>query len=630
MAEKEQAEKRYEHFALAKAPDWKYTPKKPNKGVPVPYWTIARFDDAINTAKNSNGRKNDYFISVSRAPISRGGEAGKGKGVFTNAYMDEFEPKEWSKTLHIDQGLAVFNGHMGTINKGNAPAKVYTNVTPTGAIADKACWEQLKTNMAALGVTSKDRMFADPAGCGKDVLSGAWNTVAGDVQAAGDLLGNIWGGIKAFFSDPLGSAGKAVDGLKKFGNQAYEAGKQVVSVIEGLRNGSITMDDLLDFAADMLGDALCAVAQQVEDMVKNGKGCEAVGVLVGMAAEQVAIAAATAGVGAAASGAAKGAQLLAKAGVTKGDDIAKAIAKLKNFKKEQKALQAAEKDKKVPHEPPKRDSHTPGDKTPDICPLCPVVGNPVNPVLGVKVQAGQEEIDFDLPAPLPLPWQRTYVSSNAHVGWLGQGWSVPFSMFVHERRGRSGLQLVLVDEFGRDIVFPELRPGESHFQEYEQVTLTALEADWLVLSAPDQAQHLLFGLLPGKGRRRYALRAIIDRNNNVVRLSYDADGLPSHIVDSAGRVLGLRFEPVGPSTTPAPTSQRLTRIDLLAGPGHHGETALAASPVPLVTYRYSAQGDLVAVVDRLGQVRRQFEYQAHLLTPAPCPAACVLSTPTTV
>ncbi|CAB5707770.1 Cell wall-associated polypeptide CWBP200 [Delftia tsuruhatensis] len=614
MATPEQAEKRHEHIAVAKAADWKYTPQKPNKGVPVPYWTVSYFDEAVNTAGNSNGRRNDYFISVSRVPTSRGGEAGKGKGVLSNAYMDEFEPKEWSNTLQIDQGKAVFHGHMGTINKGNAPAKVYTNVNPAAAIADRACWEQLQTNMAALGVASKDRMFADPAGCGKDVISGAWNQVAGDVQAAGDLLGSLWGGITAFFSDPLGTAGKAVDGLKKFGTQAYEAGKQVVSVVEGLRNGSITMQDLLDFAGDMLQDGLCDVARQVEEMVKNGKGCEAVGMLLGIAAEQVAIAVATAGAGAAASGAAKGAQVLAKAGIGKGDDIAAAIKKLKDFKKRQKDGHGD--GHKPPADPGKKDSSTPGSKAGDACPLCPVVGNPVNPVLGVKVQAGAEELDFELPAPLPLPWQRTYVSSNAHVGWLGQGWTTPLGIHLEERRTQRGPQWVLVDEFGRDIVFPTLRPGESHFHEYEQITLTALETGWLELSPPDQSQHLLLGRLAGQ-TRRYVLRAIVDRNDNIIRIDYGDDGLPRHITDSAGRVLGLHFETLG--TPPADASrrgaaQRLTRIDLLAGPGQRDQPPARTNGQALVVYRYDAGGDLIAVIDRQGQTCRQFEYSNHILT----------------
>ena len=628
MATPEQAEKRHEHIAVAKAPDWKYTPQKPNKGVPVPYWTVAYFDEAIHTANQSNGRKNDYFISVSRVPVSRGGEAGKGKGVLSDTYMDEFEPTEWSNTLHIDQGFAVFHGHAGTINKGNAPARVYTNVNPADAIADKACWEQLKTNLSALGVTGKDRLFADPVGCGKDAISGAWNLLAGDVQAAGGLLEGLWGGIKSFFSDPIGTAGAAIDGLKQFGQRAYESGKQVVSVIEGLRNGSITMDELMEFAADMMQESLCSLAQQIEDMIKNGKGCEAVGLVLGMAAEQVGIALVSAGMGNAAKGAqalakagGKGAQLLAKAGISAGDDIAESIKKLKSYKQKLKDGNDKDLPKKPPREAGSKDSSTPGTRPSPTCVLCPQVGNPVNPVLGVKVQAGEEDLDFDLPAPLPLPWQRSYVSGNAHIGWLGQGWSTPLSLFIEEKRSPRGVQLVLVDEFGRDILFPPLRPGEHHFHDHEQITLSALQAGWFELSAPDKAQHLLFGRL-AEGDTRYPLRAIIDRNDNIIRLHYPENAAhPERITDSAGRILALRFETLPqiagesrPSGQNAP-QKRLTRIDLIAGPGAwDAPPPIKLPPQPLVTYAYNEAGDLVSVRDRLGRLARQFEYRRHLLT----------------
>ena len=611
MATPEQAEKRHEHIAVAKAPDWKYTPQKPNKGVPVPYWTVAYFDEAIHTANQSNGRKNDYFISVSRVPVSRGGEAGKGKGVLSNTYMDEFEPTEWSNTLHIDQGFAVFHGHAGIINKGNAPAKVYTGVNPADAIADKACWEQLKTNLSALGVAGKDRLFADPVGCGKNAISGAWNQIAGDVQAAGGLLEGLWGGIKSFFSDPIGTAGTAIDGLEQFGQQAYESGKQVVGVIEGLRNGSITMEDLMDFAADMMQGTLCSMAEQVEEMVKNGKGCEAMGVILGVAAEQVALVAATMGAGTAA----KGAQLLVKAGVSKGDDLAAAIKKLKNYKKKFKNGNDKDIPKKPPKAPGKNDSSTPGTRPSPTCVLCPQVGNPVNPVLGVKVQAGEEDLDFDLPAPLPLPWQRSYVSSNAHIGWLGQGWSTPLSLFIEEKRSPRGKTLTLVDEFGREILFPPLRPGEQHFHDYEQVTLKCLQAGWFELSTPDQSRHLLFGRL-AEGDKRHPLRAIIDRNDNIIRIHYDPVGaLPERITDSAGRILALHFETLPQQADATPAAKRLTRIDLIAGPGAWDTPPpIGLPPQPLVTYAYNEAGDLISVRDRLGRIHRRFEYRRHILT----------------
>ncbi|QRF55106.1 RHS repeat-associated core domain-containing protein [Variovorax paradoxus] len=595
MAAPEQAEKRHEHFALAKAPDWKYTPLKPDKGVPVPYWTISYFDESVKTANRSDGRTNEYFLDRSRVPVSRGGEAGKGKGVMSGTYMDEFEPKEWSQTLHIDGGLAVFNGHTGTINKGNAPAKVYTSINPEQAIADKACWEQMKTNMAALGVASKDRMFADPAGCGKDVLSGAWNTITGDVAAVGDMLGSVWGGIKAFFSDPLGSMGSAVDGLQKFGTQAVEAGKQVVGVINGLRDGSITMDDLLDFAADMLQDQLCEIAAQVEEMVKQGKGCEAVGVILGQTAEAVAVSLATAGVGAAAGGATKAAQLMAKAGITKGDDIAAAIRKLKEFKK---------KHKERPHEGgephPRRladgeDSSTPGDGRSPPCVVCPLVAHPVNPVLGCKVLADGMELDFELPALMPLVWQRTYTSSNARSGWFGQGWALKLDARIETRRTPGGRRLVLIDEYGREVMFPLLAPGGRHYNEFEQFALSAPDADHLELLGPAGSPRLVFG----KAGTRYLLDAIVDRNDNALRIRYGAQSLPVRIEDSAGRAFLPVFE------TLAGGAVRIRRVAL--------ERTAGQPPVTLVTYDYSAEGDLVRVVDRSGHVAREFEYIEHMM-----------------
>jgi RHS repeat-associated protein len=620
MAAPQQAEKRREHFALAKAPDWKYTPKKPNKGVPVPYITISYFNEAVNVANQSNGRTNDYFISTSRVPKSYNGQAGKGNGVLSNAYMDEFEPKEWSNTLKIDQGLAVFDGHMGTINKGNTSAKVYTSSTVAEAVADKACWEQMKTNTAALATTTKDKMFDDPAGCGKDVVSGAWGKITGDVGAAGDMLGSVWGGIKSFFSDPLGSLSSAVDGLKKFGSKAVEAGKQVVSVVDDLRTGKLTMQDLLDFAADMAQDQLCAMAAEIEKMVKEGKGCQAVGILVAEAAETVALSIATAGVGGAAT---KGAQMLAKMGIGKGDDIASAIRKWKAYKKSKK--DGTDGPSKPPTVDAKKDSSTPGkDKHPDACPLCPGVGQPVNPVLGVKVQADAKDLDFDLPALFPMPWQRTYVSSNAFVGWLGQGWTSPISSFIERRKTRYDEMYFFVDEFGREVPFSCVPEGSSDFNRYEQITLSALSNGKLEICSGDGSVRYLFAPLNisqtdqraqrSKKNKRLVLVGMVDRNEQVIRITYGDHGLPQYIIDSAGRTIGLGFQGLGNETSSRDqTPIRLTRVAELRNAKQGQRTGNNIEIVDLVRYEYDAQGDLTAVRNRLCEIARQFRYVNHIL-----------------
>lgn len=62
------------------------------------------------------------------------------------------------------------------------------------------------------------------------------------------------------------------------------------------------------------------------------------------------------------------------------------------------------------------------------CKLTAAVGMPVNAILGIKILSGDTETDFVLDSPVPLVWQRSYYSDQQGNGWLGQGWSLPFSL----------------------------------------------------------------------------------------------------------------------------------------------------------------------------------------------------------
>ncbi|EOW3295027.1 DUF6531 domain-containing protein, partial [Escherichia coli] len=71
-----------------------------------------------------------------------------------------------------------------------------------------------------------------------------------------------------------------------------------------------------------------------------------------------------------------------------------------------------------------------GAPTGVACSVCPggmTSGNPVNPLLGAKVQSG--ETDLALPDPLPFILSRTYSSyrtkTPAPVGIFGPGWKAP-------------------------------------------------------------------------------------------------------------------------------------------------------------------------------------------------------------
>lgn len=116
-----------------------------------------------------------------------------------------------------------------------------------------------------------------------------------------------------------------------------------------------------------------------------------------------------------------------------------------------------------------------GDGGAVACSACPggvTVSNPVNPLLGAKVQFGATELDFALPGPLAVVWQRHYSSyvgpAGAESGILGQGWRLPFEMHLK----LSGEKTELFDTKNRVITFGPLAPGE---QEHSR-----LEGFWLL------------------------------------------------------------------------------------------------------------------------------------------------------
>ena len=247
---------------------------------------------------------------------------------------------------------------------------------------------------------------------------------------------------------------------------------------------------------------------------------------------------------------------------------------------------------------------------------------------------GPEDLDFDLPAPLPLPWQRTYASDFAQVGWLGQGWSTPLSLQI--QRVADGL--VLVDEQGRRIPLPEPRVGEPYHSRFEQFVFAATEEGGFEIYPEGGDVHLRFGALgltedaDATTRSQAALHVLthlVDANGNAVQVVYgslppelrqpgafaaeDAAALilPQGLIDSAGRHLRFDFAPLGSADEPRlpghPRGARLVRVVQLTAPAERGA---AAQPLPqpreLVSYAYSEAGDLIEVRNVLGQTTRQF------------------------
>lgn len=227
------------------------------------------------------------------------------------------------------------------------------------------------------------------------------------------------------------------------------------------------------------------------------------------------------------------------------------------------------------------------------CANCPglLVGHPVNPISGAKILAGEGELDFFLPAVLPLAWQRSYSSQSRRLGWLGQGWSLPYEVSLR----LSATEVVIDDAFEREVTFSLPQPGESIYSPYEKITLLRSAENKFELVDQDGLRRQFS--VPSPGAQVALLTGLVDRNGNALTLSYGARQLPSRIEDSSGRVYILSFQECGPQV-------RLAQVRLSGG---EGEETLAA-------YAYDGAGDLVEVRNRAGAIARTYAYRNHILT----------------
>jgi hypothetical protein len=117
-----------------------------------------------------------------------------------------------------------------------------------------------------------------------------------------------------------------------------------------------------------------------------------------------------------------------------------------------------------------------GDSGGKACSICPggmAVGSPVNPALGAKVLTGGDELDFALPGPMPLVWQRQYSSyvnteQGAPCGLLGYGWKLWVEVSVQLLQDSA----LMFDASGRTITFEgALAPGQAKFCASESLWL---------------------------------------------------------------------------------------------------------------------------------------------------------------
>ncbi|EOD3498798.1 RHS repeat-associated core domain-containing protein [Cronobacter malonaticus] len=238
-------------------------------------------------------------------------------------------------------------------------------------------------------------------------------------------------------------------------------------------------------------------------------------------------------------------------------------------------------------------------KIPNTAAVEPLVGSPVNAILGIKVLFGSEDNDFSFPASVPLNWQRYYFSDEIGNGWLGQGWFLPLSLEV---RAQDDI-LLFIDEQGREIEFPWPEPGHPpRLHRYEQLSLSQPQPGEFRIFTADEARcwHFTHQAQPG----RWLLTAISDRHDNRLTLHYNAHHQPEQITDSAERRFIVHFARL--TLADNDTVERIVGVSVC----HPSDPLNAES---LCRYDYSPQGDLIAVRNGQGEVLREFRYRNHIM-----------------
>lgn len=230
--------------------------------------------------------------------------------------------------------------------------------------------------------------------------------------------------------------------------------------------------------------------------------------------------------------------------------------------------------------------------------VCKFTGHPVDVMTGEVLT---EAVDFELPGPIPLRFERNYYSRDTYAGPLGQGWHHPLDAHVVE----DDIEVFVRLPDGRERVHDRLHPGESLWDDIDRYTLDRTEEGYR-LTTWEGIDHD-FRAVPGAaprgaaGSRTFLLQRISDRCDNALRLYYEK-GLLRQILDSSGRRLELEHTLEG----------RLSRITCdhvpLARYAYDGAFLVGATDPLDHTMRYAYRGGVLIRETNKNRLSFHFEY----------------------
>ena len=116
--------------------------------------------------------------------------------------------------------------------------------------------------------------------------------------------------------------------------------------------------------------------------------------------------------------------------------------------------------------------------------ICTVTGHPVDVASG---KVFTDRIDFEMPGPLPLVWERTWYSTSDYDGPIGYGWHHSYDMGLYADETEGVVVLRMPD--GRGVAFPTLNIGESHFDRSDKFELFRNEKGYFVKDKDQLEYH---------------------------------------------------------------------------------------------------------------------------------------------
>lgn len=215
---------------------------------------------------------------------------------------------------------------------------------------------------------------------------------------------------------------------------------------------------------------------------------------------------------------------------------------------------------------------------------CKTFGEPVDAATG---RVYHTNVDFELPGPIPVVWERTYYSDAAVDGPLGYNWHHSYNLGIRQLEEGA---FAFRHADGRESFLPALKLGESHFDRREQLAWT-LDGRGYMLTDIRGLQYRFDGPENRSGYRMVS--GISTKDGFRLRFEYASGGRLAGIISSRGEFLKVETDGLG-------------RV-LCVSVNQDGEE------VKLVRYRYDDRGDMVETIDAL-DVSKHFVYSGgHLL-----------------